>query len=185
MSAVTEPTSTELTFTEYTIESAPAAARRAMTAVRDHLGYLPSAAARWAEYPALLENFTRLNGVFESSSLDPLARETVILTIAVRNGCDLCVSMHVARLRAAGASEACVKAVLSASPVPDERLEAARLFTIRLLDTTGRPGDDSLRAFLDAGYTRRNALEIVLGIGAYTLSTFANRLTDARNDFPG
>jgi hypothetical protein len=36
-----------------------------------------------------------------------------------------------------------------------------------------------LRAFLGHGYTARNALEVVLGIGAYTMSTFANRLTRA------
>ena len=172
-------------FTEYTIESAPAASRRAMTAVRDQLGYLPSAAARWAEYPALLDSFTRLNAAFESSSLDPISRETVVMTIAVRNGCDLCVSLHSARLRSAGADEAVITALRSGDPVADKRLETIRLFTTRLLETTGRPGDDSLRAFLDAGYTRRNALEIVLGIGAYTMSTFANRLTNARDDFPG
>jgi hypothetical protein len=40
----------------------------------------------------------------------------------------------------------------------------------------------SLRAFLDSGYTSRNALEVVLGIGTYTLSTFANRLTNAPVD---
>jgi AhpD family alkylhydroperoxidase len=172
-------------FTEYTIESAPTASRRAMTAVRDHFGYLPSAAARWAEYPALLENFTRLNAAFESSSLDPIARETVIMTVVVRNGCELCVSIHSARLRSAGADEAVITALRSSAPVPDKRLETIRLFTARLLDTTGRPGEESLRAFLDAGYTKRNALEIVLGIGAYTLSTFANRLTEARDDFSG
>jgi AhpD family alkylhydroperoxidase len=171
-------------FTEYTIDSAPEASRRAMTAVRDHLGYLPSAAARWAECPGLLDSFTRLNAVFESSSLDPLARETVVMAVAVRNGCDLCVSMHTQRLRSASASEPVIAALRAGEPVPDQRLEAVRLFTIQLLDTTGRPGDDAVRAFLDAGFTRRNALEVVLGIGAYTLSTFANRLTNAPDDVP-
>jgi hypothetical protein len=30
----------------------------------------------------------------------------------------------------------------------------------------------------------RNALEVVLGVGTYTLSTYANRLTDAPLDDP-
>jgi hypothetical protein len=34
-------------FTEYSIESAPAAARRFLTATRDHLGYVPAGMARW------------------------------------------------------------------------------------------------------------------------------------------
>jgi AhpD family alkylhydroperoxidase len=171
-------------FTEYTIESAPPASRRAMTAVRDHLGYLPSATARWAESPSLLDAFARVNALFESSSLDPLARETLVMTVAVRNGCELCVSMHTRRLQTAGADEAVIAALRAGGPVPDERLEAVRLFTIRLIETTGQAGDDSVQAFLDAGFTRRNALEVVLGIGTYTMSTFANRLTDARDDAP-
>ena len=35
---------------------------------------------------------------------------------------------------------------------------------------------------MPAAVTRRNALEVVLGIGAYTLSTLANRLTGAPVD---
>jgi len=42
--------------------------------------------------------------------------------------------------------------------------------------------DDALRAFLASGYTRQNALEVVLGIGTYTMSTLANRLTGAPLD---
>ncbi|MGC5410825.1 carboxymuconolactone decarboxylase family protein, partial [Streptomyces sp. DT225] len=34
------------------------------------------------------------------------------------------------------------------------------------------------------GYTARNALEVTLGIAAYTLSTFANRMTGAPVDGP-
>ncbi len=42
--------------------------------------------------------------------------------------------------------------------------------------------DADLRDFLAYGYTEQNALEVVLGIGAYTLSTLANRLTGAPVD---
>ena len=41
---------------------------------------------------------------------------------------------------------------------------------------------EALAAFLAGGYTPRSALEVVLGIGAYTMSTLANRLTRAPLD---
>jgi len=44
--------------------------------------------------------------------------------------------------------------------------------------------DADLATFTAAGFTTRQALEVVLGIGAYTLSTFANRLTRAPLDEP-
>jgi hypothetical protein len=43
-------------------------------------------------------------------------------------------------------------------------------------------GDEALRSFLASGYTAQNALEVVLGIGTYTMSTLANRLTGAPVD---
>jgi AhpD family alkylhydroperoxidase len=169
-------------FPEYTIESAPAGSRRFMVATQNHLGYLPAATARWAPSPHLLEGFAKLNAIFENGTLDPLAREVVIMTIATRNGCHICVAMHTARLTALGAPAEVIAALRSALPLGDERLDAVRVFTLRVLDTAGDVDDEALRAFLASGYTRQHALEVVLGIGTYTMSTLANRLTAAPLD---
>lgn len=174
----------EAMFTDHTIESAPPAARRVMTATAGHLGYLPAATARMAESPELLGTVMRLIGGFDATTLDPLARETLIMTVATRNGCRLCVAMHTARLAALHADSGLVEALRGGLPLADPRLEAVRRFTLRALDTAGDVGDAALRDFLAAGYTRRNALEVVLGIGTYTMSTFANRLTGAPVDEP-
>lgn len=47
------------------------------------------------------------------------------------------------------------------------------------MDSAGGVSDEQLAAFADAGFTSRQALDVVLGVGAYTLSTYANRLTRA------
>jgi AhpD family alkylhydroperoxidase len=109
------------------------------------------------------------------------------MTIATRNGCHICVAMHTARLTALGAGPDVIAALRAAGwpgaePLADKRLEAIRVFTLRVLDTTGDVGEQALRAFLTSGYTRQNALEVVLGIGTYTMSTLANRLTGAPLD---
>jgi AhpD family alkylhydroperoxidase len=171
-------------FTEHTIESAPAAARRAISATVSHLGYLPAGVALMATSPDLLDGFLKLSALFEGTTLDPIARETLIMTIATRNGCHLCVAMHTARLTALDADAALVAALRGGEPLADPRLDAIRVFTLRVLDTAGHVGDPALKAFLAHGYTERNALEVVLGIGAYTMSTLANRLTGAPVDGP-
>jgi AhpD family alkylhydroperoxidase len=176
-----------IAFPDHTIESAPPGARRSMTATAQHLGYLPAATARMAASPHLLDGFMKLNAIFESSTLDPLAREVLVMTIATRNGCHVCVAMHAARLTALGACSDVISGLRAAGrpearPLADERLEAIRGFTLRVLDTTGDVGEQALRAFLTSGYTRQNALEVVLGIGTYTMSTLANRLTRAPVD---
>jgi AhpD family alkylhydroperoxidase len=169
-------------FAGHTIESAPPAARQAMAATEKHLGYLPAALARMAASPHLLDGFLKLNGIFESSTLDPVAREALVMTIATRNGCHICVAMHTARLTALGVDADTIAALRNAGPLADQALEAIRIFTLRVLDTAGDVGDEALHAFLASGYTSQNALEVVLGIGTYTMSTLANRLTGAPVD---
>ncbi|MFG2621782.1 carboxymuconolactone decarboxylase family protein [Streptomyces sp. NPDC048507] len=126
-----------------------------------------NAVALLKESPHTLDGFLKLSEIFESTTLDPHSRETVILTVAARNQCHLCVDMHEAKLDALG-------------PAPDpERLEAVRDFTLQVLASSGAVSDEELDRFRAAGHTRQNALEVVLGIGTYTVSTFANRLTRA------
>jgi AhpD family alkylhydroperoxidase len=169
-------------FIEHTVESAPVESRGAMTATARRLGYLPAPVARLASSPHLLDGFLKLSGLFEATSLDPVAREVVIMTIATRNGCHVCVAMHTAKLAALDADGELVAALRDSRPLDDERLDAIRGFTLEVLETAGAVGPGSLQAFLDQGYTAQNALEVVLGIGAYTTSTLANRLTEAPLD---
>jgi AhpD family alkylhydroperoxidase len=174
----------DLVFVDHTVETAPEAARRTLAATEKKFGYLPAAVGRLAEAPQLLDGFLKLSALFETTSLDPLARETVIMTMAVHHRCHVCVAMHTAALRRLDADPVLVTALRDGQPLPDERLRAVRDFTLTALATAGDVPDDDLDAFVAAGFTTRQALEVVLGIGAYTLSTFANRLTRAPLDEP-
>jgi len=180
MNVSTSPTH----FPEHTIESAPAPARRPLEATRNHLGYLPAALARMATSPHLMDGFMRLTAIFENTALDPVAREALIMTMATRNRCHICVAMHTARLEGLGAGPELIAQLRRGplEPLADPHLDAIRVFTLRVLEDAGAVGDEALKAFLDGGYTIQNALEVVLGIGTYTLSTLANRLTAAPVD---
>jgi AhpD family alkylhydroperoxidase len=169
-------------FADLTIESAPPAARRAMTATTEHLGYLPASVARMAASPHLLDGFLKLSAMFDGTTLDPIAREVLVMTIATRNGCHVCVAMHTARLTALGADPGLIATLRAGEPPLAPRLAAISEFTLRVLQTAGDVDEPALRAFLAHGYTEQNALEVVLGIGAYTMSTLANRLTGAPVD---
>ncbi|HEX3779420.1 MAG TPA: carboxymuconolactone decarboxylase family protein [Pseudonocardiaceae bacterium] len=153
-----------------------------MQTAATRLGYLPAPIGRLAASPQLLEGFLKVSGLFETTTLDQLAREVLIMTIAARNGCQVCVAVHTAKLTSLGADADLIAALRDQRPLPVPDLEALRVFVFAVLATAGEVGDEVLAEFLAHGYTARNALEVVLGIGAYTLSTFANRLTDAPLD---
>ena len=142
-------------FTEYTVESAPPATRRPMAATEQHLGYLPAAMARMAASPHLLDGFVKLNAIFESATLDPVPREVLVMTVATRNSCRLCVAMHTARLTALGADAGTIAGLRNAEPLLDPRLEAVRAFTLCVLDTAGEVGDEALRSFSPAATPSR------------------------------
>lgn len=173
-----------MTFTDHTLESAPPAARRSMEAVEKNFGYLPAAVGRLATSPQLLDGFLRSNGLFETTTLDPLAREVLVMTMATRNACHVCVALHSARLASLGADPDLITALRDSRPLEEPRLEAMRRFTLAVLSSSGAVSAAEMQDFLDHGYTRRNALEVVLGIGVYTMSTLANRMTDAPLDEP-
>ncbi|GAB3187026.1 AhpD family alkylhydroperoxidase [Micromonospora palomenae] len=169
-------------FTAHTPETAPAAARPTMAGVQRKLGHLPEAVARMAESPELLKGFLTANATFESTDLDPVEREVVVLTVATRNECHVCVAMHTATLTRHGVDPALTAALRAGAPLADARLEALRRFTVAVLDHGGAVPQGELDAFLAAGWRPRHALDVVLGVGTYTISTFANRLTDAPLD---
>ncbi|MFC9786918.1 carboxymuconolactone decarboxylase family protein [Rhodococcus sp. NPDC127528] len=171
-----------MSFTAHTTATAPTAARPIMAAIEQQFGFLPAATALMAESPELVQAFARANSLFERGTLTHLEREVVVFAIVTRNECHLCVALHSAGLTRDGASPEMIAALRERRPLDDPRLEALRRFTLAVLDGAGAVDEDGMRGFLGAGFTTRQALEVVLGIGTYTLSTFANRMTAAPLD---
>ncbi|RJL24437.1 carboxymuconolactone decarboxylase family protein [Bailinhaonella thermotolerans] len=169
-------------FTTHTVETAPAEARAGLDAIARKQGFLPEAAARMAESPQALKAFLTGLSIFAQSGLEPVEREVVTFAVATRTRCHVCVAMHTGVLTGAGADPELIAALRAGRPLPDARLEALRIFTHAVMDHHGGVPDEDLKAFLDAGYTTRDSLDVVLGVGVYTLSTYANRLTGAAVD---
>lgn len=173
---------TTMTFPTYSIDTAPESARPAMQRVTKAFGFTPAAVGRMAGSPELLSAFLQANAVFERCSLDPLQREVVIMTVARRHECHLCMAMHTGTLHRLGADDAVIEALRDGTTLPSHRLEALRTFTMAVMDGHGDVDGTALDRLVAAGYERRQALDVVLGMGVYTLSTYANRLTGAPVD---
>jgi AhpD family alkylhydroperoxidase len=174
--------STNRDFPVHTLETAPAAARPFIAGSQKAFGFLPSPVARLATQPAVGSAFMQLVGAFDRTSLTHLEREVVILTVARQNQCHYCMAMHSALLASDAAAAPVVEALRAGTPLPDARLEALSQFVSALLAGRGDPSDRAWRSFREAGFDHAAALEVVLGVAAYTLSTFANRLTQAPLD---
>ncbi len=59
----------------------------------------------------------------------------------------------------------------------DPRLAALSRFVREVVESRGYAGDAAVDAFLAAGFTRANVLEVVTVIATKTISTYTNHLT--------
>jgi uncharacterized peroxidase-related enzyme len=129
-----------------------------------------------AASPALLTTYTQAMELFDTTSLTPLERQIVLQAISVDNECHYCVAWHTAMLMKLGLSESEVEALRAKRALSDARLEALRWFTVTVSQQRGHITDDALLSFLAQGWTTQQALEVIVGIGAKTLSNYASSL---------
>jgi AhpD family alkylhydroperoxidase len=119
---------------------------------------------------------------FDHASLDAVEREVVAMTVAFEVGCHYCMAMHSALLARSGEHSQLVAALRAGKVLPTPRLQALAEFVRVLIAHKGRVPEDSWRAFTEAGFSNRHALDTVLGTSVYLLSTFTNVLTEAPLD---
>ena len=165
-----------MNYTVHTPETAPEAARETLAGAKKAYGFLPNLLAVMAEAPALVKAYVTLSRIFEETSLTPSERQTVLLTVSYENDCDYCVAAHSVIAGMQKVPEETVQAIRDGQPIADRKLEAIRRFTAAVVNTRGWPTDADTRAFLGAGYTQSQVLEVVLGVGIKTLSNYTNHI---------
>ncbi len=174
----------EARFAPLTAETAPEAARPLLRGSAAQFGFLPSPVARAARSPELLKSLFAGFASFDRSSLSRVEREVVALTVAFENECHYCMAMHSALLLRTPELAPVVAALRAGAPQPDPRLEALRRFTLAVYNGKGRVDAATWEMFTAAGFGEAEALDVVLGVGVYVMSTLANVLTDAPVDPP-
>lgn len=165
------------TFTFYSADDAPAAARPILAEVRREFGFVPGLLAGLAESPSALKAYLQLTELLDQTSLSPAERHIAALAASVENRCDYCVPAHSHMARSvAGVDDAVVDAARAGQKLPDPRLDALAVFTRAVVQRRGWASDAEMASFLAAGFSRANALDVVLAITLKTLSNYANRI---------
>lgn len=163
-------------FTLHDTATAPAEARERLEKAQQAMGFVPNLFANMAEAPASLEAYQTLDGIFAKTSLSPVEREVVLLATSVENRCHFCVAAHSGRAKQAGMDDAVLKALRAGDALPDARLDALATFTRTVVRDRGWAGDTAVQAFIDAGFTQGQVLEVILGVSLKTLSNYTNHI---------
>jgi len=160
------------------LDSAAARAKAVLEQARAQVGFIPNMYANMANSPGLLETYLAGYRAFRAASgLTPAEQETVFLTISRENGCPYCVAAHSTLADTASkVPTAVTDAIRDDAEIPDARLAALAAFTRAMVATRGHPSREDGEAFVAAGYTERQVLEIVLAVAVKTLSNYSNHL---------
>jgi alkylhydroperoxidase family enzyme len=169
-------------FTLHNEESAPEASKPLLASSKKTNGMLPGLHAAMAEAPGLLEAYQRVGGLFVNSSFDEDEVTVVWQTINVEHACHYCVPAHTAIAASMGVSAAISDALRNETPLPNDRLEALRSFTLSVVRNRGNVAETDVQSFLDAGFTKRQILEVILGVSQKVMSNYTNHLADTPVD---
>lgn len=164
--------------TIHSIDTAPEAAKPFLEKVQGKFGFVPNILGAMAEAPATLEGYLTLTGIFEKSSLSPIERQLILLAVSRENECHFCVAAHSGGAIKAGLDDGEVEHLREGEALNDPKLEALHAFATALTVSRGHVGDKSLEAFMNAGYTRQQAYEVILGVAVKVMTNYVDALAD-------
>ncbi len=165
-------------------EAATGVAKEIMDATQAKLGFVPNMYRGMANSGGFLSTYIHGYTAFrESSGFKPQEQEVVFLIISRKNGCDYCVAAHsmiadkMSKLDAAS-----LAAVRSGNPIPDAKLQALAAFTSHAFDARGMITNENATAFLAAGFSEQQIMEVILAIAVKTLSNYSNHIHHSEVD---
>lgn len=165
------------TFTVHSMDTAPEASKSNLEEVKKAWGFVPTLHGTLAESPVALEAYDTLFGLVAKSSFSPAEQQVAYLAINVFNECEYCTAGHTYLARAAKLDEAAIQALRSGAPIANEHLQALRLFAEAVVRDRGFVGDAVVEAFLAAGFTKAQVLEVVVIAATKTMSNYVNHIT--------
>ncbi len=168
----------QLTLAPRTVHDAEPRAKADLESAQKSLGFIPNMYAYMANAPILLDSYLYTYRLFrQESGFTPVEQEVMFLTISRENDCRYCVAAHsfVGDTMSKVPPEV-TDAIRDGREIPDAKLQALSALTKTLLNSRGHPCQESVAAFLAAGYSEVQILNIVQAISVKVLSNYANHL---------
>jgi uncharacterized peroxidase-related enzyme len=166
-----------------TIETAPAGSRPTLEAIQKGFGFIPNLMATFANSPTVLNGYMAMEAAWEKGSFTPVERSVVLLAASVANQCDYCTAAHSTVLKAFLKVPADVVAsVRAGKSLADTKLDALVQYTKEIVNERGHVSRNTLDVFLAAGYTKAQAIEVLIGVALKTVSNYVNHFNPATLD---
>jgi uncharacterized peroxidase-related enzyme len=165
-----------MAFKVHNTESAPEGSHAALESVEGSFGFIPNIRGVLAEAPATLKAYLTLSELLEETSFSPWEQQAILVAVSSQNGCDYCTAAHGAVLAQLGGSADQLDAIRGGRPTGDARTDTLLDFTRTVVSERGWASEAEVQRFLDAGFSKAQLLELLVGVALKTLSNYANHL---------
>ena len=146
------------------------------------LGFVPNLYASMAHSENALGSFLTFSGA--ATSFSKKEKEVIDLAISQVNGCKYCQSAHSAIAKMNGFTDEQILELRQGVASWDSKLDALAKISKAIAENKGYVNDSLKQGFYDAGYNDGSLADLVMAVGAITITNFFHNLTGVAIDFP-
>lgn len=163
-------------FTIHTLESAPEKSKSCLEKSIKGFGSIPNLHGIMAEAPGLLEGYQILHALFVRSSFNKAEMTVVWQTINVEHGCECCVPAHTAIAHMMKVDPELTEALRNKDRMPTRELQILHETVLAMVRKRGRLSDDDMNTFFEAGFSKRQLLDIILCLSSKVMTNYVNHI---------
>lgn len=171
-------------FSVHTVETAPEGSKIRLEGSLKALKFIPNLHGVLAESPSALAAYQDLTQHFSATSLSKVEQNVVWMTINYENNCHYCIPAHSMIAKGAGVPEDEIENLREGRPLNDAKLQALKAFTVLVVQNHGVLTDAQTNAFIAAGFTKENILDVIVGVAHKTISNYTNHFANTDIDAP-
>jgi len=169
-------------FTVHTPGTAPGSAGESLQASQKAFGFIPNLHAVMAEQPALLEAYKTMSTLSAQTGLSPVEQQVVFQVSNFENGCTYCVAAHSVISDGQKVPLDVTEALRGGKTLADPKLEALAAFTRLVVTNRGWVSEEDQQAFFAAGYSKADALGVIVLVSMKVLSNYTNHIAETPLD---
>ncbi|MDK2973055.1 MAG: hypothetical protein PWP23_2810 [Candidatus Sumerlaeota bacterium] len=172
---------TESTTAHYPVlnrDSASELAQPILENVQKAFGKIPNAIGTMANAPLTLKSYAEIGANFAKAGFRPVEQQIIFLAVSVENECAYCIAAHSTALKTNfKVAASVVDAIRAKTPTGDTKYDALIATVRAMVQNKGYLPDETRSAFLDAGYSPTQLIDLLSAIAMKTITNYFDHLT--------
>ena len=169
-------------FTINSLETAEGETKAVLEKAQGRYGFVPNLIGALSHAPGAADVYMQMGNALNASSLKPEELHVVWFALNAYHGCDYCMAAHTGIAKSQKIPEEVIETARAGGVYADERLETLKNFALKMVEARGWVPPEEVQAFVDAGFTQANVIEIILAIAHKTLSNYTNHVVETPLD---